>query len=57
VGLFQLTHQHLVNITPVLLKQSFDTVWASLGRFVSINLVWQSNGPFFKTANEDKARE
>jgi hypothetical protein len=51
VGLFQLTHQHLVNITPVLLKQSFDTVWASLGRFVSINLVWQSNGPFFKTAD------
>jgi hypothetical protein len=37
VGLFQLTHQQVVNIVFVLSKQSFDTVWACLGRFVSDN--------------------
>jgi hypothetical protein len=51
VGLFQLTHQHVVNIVFVLSKQSFDTFWAYLGRFVSINLVWQSKGPFIATAS------
>jgi len=49
VGLFQLTHQHLVNITPVLLKQSFDTVWASLGRDISINCACKKKGPFIAT--------
>ena len=37
VGLFQLTHQQVVNIVFVLSKQSFATVWACLGRFVSEN--------------------
>ena len=33
----------------VLLKQSFATVLACFGRFVLINLVCESNGPFFDT--------
>jgi len=37
VGLFQLTHQQVVNITPVLLEQFLVTFLASLGRFVSEN--------------------
>ena len=37
VSLFQLTHQHVVNIVFVLSKQSFATLRAYVGRFVSEN--------------------
>jgi hypothetical protein len=49
VGLFQLTHQYVVNITPVLLKQFLAMGLASLGRLISINLVCKKKGPFFDT--------
>ena len=46
---FQLTHQHEVDMVFVLLKQSFATDLACFGRFVLINLAWQSNGRFSDT--------
>ena len=37
----------------VLLKQYFATDLAYFGRFVLINLAWQSNGPFSDTVTGD----
>ena len=39
----------MVDMVFVLLKQSFTTDLAYFGRFVLINLAWQSNGPFVDT--------
>jgi hypothetical protein len=39
----------MVDMVFVLLKQSFTTDLAYFGRFVLINLAWQSNGRFSDT--------
>ena len=39
----------MVEMVFVLLKQSFTTDLAYFGRFVLINLAWQSNGRFSDT--------
>ena len=46
---FQLTHQHMVEMVFVLLKQSFPTDLACFGRGILINSACKNNGGFADT--------